>query len=37
MTYVTKKELLEAIDWVKKVGQVEMENGHTFRPLSFIW
>ena len=32
-TYVTKQELLEAIDWAKKVGQVEMENGYIFRPL----
>ena len=36
-TYVTKQELLEAIDWAKKVGQVEMENGYTFRPLNFIY
>ena len=36
-TYVTKQELFEAIDWAKKVGQVEMENGHMFRPLYFIW
>lgn len=36
-TYVNKQELLEAIDWAKKVGQVEMENGHKFRPLDFIW
>ena len=36
-TYVTKQELLEAIDWAKKVGQVEMENGYIFRPLNFIY
>ena len=36
-TYVTKQELFDAIDWAKKVGQVEMENGHMFRPLNFIW
>lgn len=36
-TYVTKQELLEAIDWAKKVGQVKMENGYIFRPLNFIY
>ena len=36
-TYVTKQELLDAIDWAKKVGQVEMENGYIFRPLNFIY
>ena len=36
-TYVTKQELLEAIDWANKVGQVKMENGYIFRPLNFIY
>ena len=36
-TYVTKQELLEAIDWCKKVGTVTSENGHTFKPLEFIY
>ena len=36
-TYVTKQELLEAINWAKKVGQVEMENGYIFKPLNFIY
>ena len=35
-TYVTKDELIEAIDWAKKVGRVTAENGHKFRPLTFI-
>ena len=36
-TYVTKQELLEAIDWAKKVGQVEMENGHKFTKKTLLW
>lgn len=35
-TYVTKDELLEAIEWTKKVDIVTSENGHTFQPLTFI-
>jgi len=35
-TYVTKQELLEAIDWANKVGTVTAENGCTFRPLDYI-
>jgi len=36
-TYVNKQELLEAIDWAKKVGTVTAENGYTFQPLVFIY
>ncbi len=36
-TYVTKNELLEAIEWAKNVGTVTSENGHTFQPLAFIY
>jgi len=36
-TYVSKQELLEAIDWCKKVGTVMAENGHAFQPLAFIY
>lgn len=36
-TYVTKSELLEAIEWAKKVGTVTAKNGHTFQPLAFIY
>ena len=35
-TYVTKNQLLEAIEWAKKVGTVVAENGHEFQPLAFI-
>lgn len=35
-TYVTKSELLEAIEWAKKVGIVTAENGYRFEPLAFI-
>lgn len=36
-TYVNKEELLEAIEWAKKVGTVTTENGHKFTPLEFIY
>lgn len=36
-TYVTKTELLEAIDWAKKVGEVKLENGYEFSPLNWIY
>ena len=36
-TYVNKSQLLEAIDWAKKVGTVTMENGYKFEPLNYIY
>lgn len=36
-TYVNKAQLLEAIDWAKKVGTITMENGYKFKPLDYIY
>lgn len=35
-TYVTKEELIEAIQWANNVGVVTLENGHQFKPLNWI-
>lgn len=35
-TYVNKKQLIEAIDWCKSIGEVTLENGYKFHPLDFI-
>lgn len=36
-TYVNKEQLLEAIEWAKKVGEVTLENGYKFYPIDFIY
>ena len=36
-TYVTKEQLLEAIEWAKGVGEVTLENGYKFYPINFIY
>jgi hypothetical protein len=35
-TYVNKEELLEAIEWAKKVDKATLEDGSTFYPINFI-
>lgn len=35
-TYVNKEQLLEAINWAKKVDKVTLEDGSTFYPINFI-
>lgn len=36
-TYVNKKQLFEAIEWAKEVGEVTLENGYKFYPINFIY
>lgn len=36
-TYVNKEQLLEAIEWAKKVGEATLENGYKFYPIDFIY
>lgn len=36
-TYVNKAQLLEAIEWCKKIGTVKIENGYEFAPLDWIY
>lgn len=35
-TYVNKEQLLEAIEWAKKVDKATLEDGSTFYPINFI-
>ena len=35
-TYVNREKLVEAIKWAKEIGEVTLENGYKFEPLSFI-
>ena len=36
-TYVNKEQLIEAINWCKNIGEVTLEDGTCFKPLSFIY
>jgi hypothetical protein len=36
-TYVNKEQLIETIEWAKKVGEVTLENGYKFCPIDFIY
>lgn len=36
-TYVSKEQLLEAIEWAKKVNKATLEDGSTFYPINFIY
>ena len=36
-TYVNKEQLLEAIEWAKKVDKAILEDGSTFYPINFIY
>ena len=35
-TYVNKKQLIEAIDWAKEVGDIILKDGHKFNLLDYI-
>lgn len=35
-TYVSKEQLLEAINWCNEIGEVTLENGYKFKPLNYI-
>lgn len=36
-TYVNKEQLLEAVEWAKRVGKATLEDGSTFYPINFIY
>lgn len=35
-TYVTKEQLIQAIEWAKNIKEITLENGYKFSPIEFI-
>lgn len=36
-TYVTRDQLIEAINWCIEIGEVTLENGYKFKPINYIY
>lgn len=35
-TYCNREQFFRAVDWIKSVGTVTLENGHTFNPMYWV-